>query len=444
MTSPDTIVAIATPPGNGGIGILRLSGPGALDIGEKICRSRIEAGKIQFRRFYDENGLVIDHGLCLYFREPRSFSGEDSVEIQAHGGAIVLDMLLERLCELGARLARAGEFSERAFLNGRIDLTQAEAIADLIESGSRAATRAAMRSLEGRFSELVHALVDEIIQLRVYVEAALDFAEEEIDYLDNPEIDERLSRSQLQLQQLLEQAEQGLALQEGLSMTLAGLPNAGKSSLLNYFAGYEAAIVTDIEGTTRDVLREHISLKGVPVRISDTAGLRESDNPVELEGIRRAWDVIGKADVVLYLIDAKSGKSAADEQIIDRLRGDNLQIVYNKSDLMPENAPRDPEAIYISALNGDGLEKLIERVTGRISDYNQDNQAFMARRRHVDALQRAGASIREATTTFETTRSGELMAEDLRAAQNHLNEITGDFTSEDLLGRIFSTFCIGK
>ena len=227
-------------------------------------------------------------------------------------------------------------------------------------------------------------------------------------------------------------------------MTLAGLPNAGKSSLLNYFAGYEAAIVTDIEGTTRDVLREHISLKGVPVRISDTAGLRESDNPVELEGIRRAWDVIGKADVVLYLIDAKSGKSAADEQIIDRLRGDNLQIVYNKSDLMPENAPRDPEAIYISALNGDGLEKLIERVTGRISDYNQDNQAFMARRRHVDALQRAGASIREATTTFETTRSGELMAEDLRAAQNHLNEITGDFTSEDLLGRIFSTFCIGK
>lgn len=444
MSPDDTIAAIATPPGNGGIGILRLSGPDALAIGEAICVSRLEPGKIQFRRFYDAADQVIDHGLCLYFRKPHSFSGEDSVEIQAHGGAIVLDMLLERLCELGARLARAGEFSERAFLNGRIDLTQAEAIADLIESGSRAATRAAMRSLEGRFSRRVHQLVAEVIELRVYIEAALDFAEEEIDYLDEPGIGERLESCRMHLQELLEQAEQGQTLQEGLSVTLAGLPNAGKSSLLNYLAGYEAAIVTEIEGTTRDVLREHISLKGVPLRINDTAGLREAQNPVEQEGIRRAWDVIGKADVVLYLIDAARGCSEADREIIDSLDGDNLQLVFNKSDLLGEDSALDENGIYVSALTGQGMEDLIQRITGKISDYNQDNQAFMARRRHVDALRRASETIGQAATTFETTRSGELMAEDLRAAQNHLNEITGEFTSEDLLGKIFSTFCIGK
>ena len=444
MSSPDTIAAIATPPGNGGIGILRLSGPDALAIGEAISASSLESGKVQFRRFYAADGAVIDHGLCLYFQQPHSFSGEDSVEIQAHGGAIVLDMLLERLCELGARLARAGEFSERAFLNGRIDLTQAEAIADLIESGSRAATRAAMRSLEGRFSELVHALVDEVIELRVYVESALDFAEEEIDFLDNSDIGTRLERALKHLQELIEQAEQGARLQEGLSVTLAGLPNAGKSSLLNFLAGYEAAIVTDIEGTTRDVLREHISLKGVPLRINDTAGLRDSENPVEQEGVRRAWDVIGKADVVLYLIDAARGKSDDDRRIIESLPKDNLQLVYNKSDLLNNTRARDEQGIYLSAKNGDGMENLIERITGRISDYNQNNQAFMARRRHVDALRRAQEFIRQAADSFATTRSGELMAEDLRAAQDHLNEITGAFTSDDLLGRIFSTFCIGK
>ena len=444
MSPEDTIAAIATPPGNGGIGILRLSGPDALAIGEAISASRIEPGKIQFRRFYDAAGEVIDHGLCLYFQKPRSFSGEDSVELQAHGGAIVLDMLLERLCELGARLARAGEFSERAFLNGRIDLTQAEAIADLIESGSRAATRAAMRSLEGRFSELVHRLVAEVIDLRVYVEAALDFAEEEIDYLEDSSIGERLESCLSHLRDLLQQAEQGQTLQEGLSVTLAGLPNAGKSSLLNYLAGYEAAIVTDIEGTTRDVLREHISLKGVPLRINDTAGLREAQNPVEQEGIRRAWDVIGKADVVLYLVDADKGCSEADRSIIETLEGENLQLVYNKADLLGDDAVKDKNGIYLSALTGQGMENLIERITGKISDYNLDNQAFMARRRHVDALRRASESIRQAVKTFETTRSGELMAEDLRAAQNNLNEITGEFTSDDLLGKIFSTFCIGK
>ena len=444
MPSHETIAAIATPPGTGGIGILRLSGTGALAIGEAISKSKIKPGLVQFRQFFDAGGEVIDHGLCLYFRAPHSFSGEDSVEIQAHGGPIVLDMLLERLCELGARLARAGEFSERAFLNGKIDLTQAEAIADLIESGSRAATRAAMRSLQGRFSQQVHSLIDEIINLRAYIEAALDFAEEEIDFLNSGDISLRLEECSRHLQSLLEQAEQGRTLQEGLSVTLAGLPNAGKSSLLNYLAGYEAAIVTEIEGTTRDLLREHISLKGIPIKITDTAGLRESENPVEREGVRRAWETISQADVIIYLIDSGKGLSSADQKIIDELESDNLQLVFSKCDLSVPDRQPDPQALYISTLDGTGMEQLIERITGNVSDYNQDNQAFMARRRHVDALLRAQKAVLQATHTFDSTRSGELMAEDLREAQGFLNEITGEFTSEDLLGKIFSTFCIGK
>ena len=444
MSSHETIAAIATPPGSGGIGIVRLSGAKSLAIGEALCRRKIKPGLIQFRQFLDADDQLLDHGLCLYFKAPHSFSGEDCVEIQAHGGPIVLDMLLERVCELGARLARPGEFSERAFLNGKLDLTQAEAIADLIESGSRAASRAAMRSLEGRFSQLVHSLVDEIVDLRAFIEAALDFAEEEIDFLDNPDISRRLDHCNQHLKKLLAQAEQGRTLQEGLNVSLAGLPNAGKSSLLNYLAGYEAAIVTEIEGTTRDVLREHISLKGIPLKVNDTAGLRESQNPVEREGVRRAWETIEQADVIIYLVDSSKGLTPADEEIIDRLAGANLQLVFSKSDLLAANQLQDSEILCISTLNGAGMEMLIQRITGQVSDYNQDNQTFMARRRHVDALLRAQQAVQQAAQTFNTTRSGELMAEDLRNAQQYLNEITGEFTSEDLLGKIFSTFCIGK
>jgi tRNA modification GTPase len=444
MTSADTIAAIATPPGTGGIGIVRLSGIQALAIAEELSQSELEPGKIQFRSFIDGIGEAIDHGLCLYFKAPHSFSGEDCVEIQAHGGPIVLDMLLERVCALGARLARAGEFSERAFLNGKVDLAQAEAIADLIESGSRAASRAAMRSLEGRFSHQINELVDGIVELRAYIEAALDFAEEEIDFLANSDVGQRLDAALNRLQTLLLHAEQGRTLQEGLGVALAGLPNAGKSSLLNTLAGYEAAIVTEIEGTTRDVLREHISLRGIPIRINDTAGLRDSENPVEREGIRRAWESIGQADVVVYLVAADKGLTDADQRIIDKLGNTRLQLVYSKSDLLESDHRADPTCLYLSTLTGNGMDLLIDRITGKAADFNQDNHAFMARRRHVDALQRALHCLQQAARSFEASRSGELVAEDLRAAQQSLNEITGEFTSEDLLGKIFSSFCIGK
>ena len=444
MDSADTIAAIATPPGIGGIGILRLSGPAALAIGESISASQLQPGRIQLRRFYDGDGEVLDHGLCLYFRSPHSFSGEDCVEIQGHGGPILLDMLLQRVCQLGARLAQPGEFSQRAFLNGKIDLAQAEAIADLIESGSRAATRAAMRSLEGRFSSQVNLQVEGIIHLRAFIEAALDFAEEEIDFLENSDIQKRLQESIDGLQGLLDQAEQGRTLRDGLSVALAGIPNAGKSSLLNYLAGYEAAIVTEIEGTTRDVLREHISLQGIPIRLNDTAGLRESDNPVEQEGIRRARAEIANADVVIFLVDSSKGISAADKDIIEGLNSESLLLVYSKCDLIEAVKREEAEGLYISTVTGEGMETLIQRITGQSVDYNQDNQVILARRRHVEALTRARDAVKQAAEIFAQTRSGELMAEDLRQAQRQLAEITGEFSSDDLLGRIFSQFCVGK
>ena len=309
-----------------------------------------------------------------------------------------------------------------------------------------------MRSLEGRFSAQVNGLVEAIVELRAYIEAALDFAEEEIDFLASSDIDSRLGDALLRLQDLLQQAQQGRTLQEGLGVAIAGLPNAGKSSLLNYLAGYEAAIVTDIEGTTRDVLREHISLRGIPIKINDTAGLREAQNPVEREGVRRAWESIGQADVVIYLVDSGKGHTDADQRILDelaRIRADSgansrLLLVYNKSDLLEPDDPGEREHLYVSSHTGSGMDALIDAITGKAADYNQDNQAFMARRRHVDALQRALEFVRQAAHSFEQSRSGELMAEDLRQAQLSLNEITGEFSSDDLLGKIFSSFCIGK
>lgn len=444
MTAQDTIAAIATPPGNGGIGIIRLSGPQAFAIGEALTHSSLSVGKVLFRQFYDEQNNVIDHGLCLGFKGPHSFSGEDSIELQGHGGAIVLDMVLQRACELGARLARAGEFSERAFLNGRIDLTQAEAIADLIESGSRAASRAAMRSLQGQFSDKIRHLVDQLIELRAYLEAAMDFTDEEIDLLSDSDVDERLQLLISAVEQLLLEAEQGRTLQEGISISLAGLPNAGKSSLLNCLAGYEAAIVTDIEGTTRDVLREHLSLKGIPVRINDTAGLRETSHPVEQEGIRRARREIDQSDLVLYLVDASKGLGAEDETNLRELAEQEVLLVYTKLDLLQGASKPTVDDPLISVKTGEGVEQLIDQITHNRIDFNQQQETIIARRRHVEALRHALNCLSQALPSLQKAQSLELVAEDLRLAQQFLNEITGEFSTEDLLGKIFSSFCIGK
>lgn len=444
MPGKDTIAAIATPPGVGGIGIIRISGSKARQIGELLTDSILVDKRIQFRQFYDAQKQLLDHGICFFSHSPQSFTGEDVVEVQAHGGPILLDMLLERICELGARLARAGEFSERAFINNKLDLAQAEAIADLIESGSRAAAKAAMRSLKGEFSSQIRELVDGVVDLRSYVEAALDFAEEEIDFLADDRIMAQLQGSQRNISQILKLAEQGRILKEGLNLVLAGLPNAGKSSLLNYLAGYEAAIVTEIPGTTRDVLREHISLKGIPLRVHDTAGLHDTDNPVEQEGIKRAWKEIRQADSVILLVDATIGITAADKAIIKQLESVSYKLIYSKADLLPESVTRETGGRYISTRSGEGMPDLIDLITNSLSDYNQDNQIILARRRHIDALQRAQKSLEQAGQIFTETGSGELMAEDLRITQQHLSEITGEFTSDDLLGQIFSRFCIGK
>jgi tRNA modification GTPase len=447
MPVVDTIAAVATPPGIGGIGIIRISGPSALEIAQILTGTTLEKGRALFRKFLDETSHPIDHGLCIYSQAPYSFTGEHVVEVQGHGGPILMDMLLERICSLGARLARAGEFSERAFLNGKLDLAQAEAVADLIASGSRAAAKAAIRSLEGQFSSQVKYLVSELVHLRAYVEAALDFAEEEIDFLADNSILDKLENCRSNLDNLLQQAERGRVLNDGLNVAIVGLPNAGKSSLLNHLAGYEAAIVTEIAGTTRDVLRENISLKGIPVRINDTAGLRDSDNPVEQEGIKRAWLEIDKADTILFLVDVSIGVTEDDQKIVDALATSNYHLIFSKSDLMPKTPFQKNQKgsdYTISTKTGEGVDALIDLIVGNDSDYNLDNQTILARRRHVEALISAQESLNQASSIFTETHSGELMAEDLRITQQYLNEITGEFTSDDLLGTIFSSFCIGK
>jgi tRNA modification GTPase len=444
MQREDTIAAIATPHGIGGIGVIRLSGHLSLKIAQQLSNSEIEAGIIQFRHFYDAELQEIDHGILLYFKAPNSFTGEDVIEIQGHGGPVLQDMLLSRLCELGARLAHAGEYSERAFHNNKLDLTQAEAIADLIESGSQAAAKAAMRSLQGVFSRQVHTLVEEVIQLRSFVEAALDFAEEEIDFLAESDIELKIQHLIQSTHQILLQAEKGRVLNEGMTIAIAGQPNAGKSSLLNYLAGYDAAIVTDIAGTTRDVIREHIALKGVPVKIIDTAGLRESIDKVEQEGIKRAWKEIENADVVLLLVDSLKGLTKQDDEILQRLQGLKYKIIYTKSDLLDETEKQKKSQIMVSTYTGAGIDDLIDDLTSNYNDYNHDQTTFIARKRHVDALSRTKNHLEYAAEIFSNTQSGELMAEDLRQAQICLNEITGEFNTEDLLGRIFSSFCIGK
>ncbi|WNL46253.1 tRNA uridine-5-carboxymethylaminomethyl(34) synthesis GTPase MnmE [Dyella sp. BiH032] len=442
----DTIAAVASAPGAAGVGVLRVSGPAVPDIAQVLLGRAPEARHAHFAAFRDAAGQLIDRGLLLHFPAPASYTGEHVLELQGHGSAVLLDALLRRVCELGARLARPGEFTERAFLNGKLDLAQAEAVADLIAAGSQAGARAALRSMEGVFSRRVNGLLRSLIALRVHIEAAIDFPEEEIDFLADPAIARQLQALREQLAGLLRETQRGVRLTDGLRVAIIGRPNAGKSSLLNALAGSDRAIVTDIAGTTRDVLREQLDIDGVSLELADTAGLRDTDDPVEREGVRRARHELTRADVALLVTDAEGAD--ADQQLFADVQGQIERIVLvNKIDLdrRPAHSEQRDGAwwLWASAKHGDGLDMLrthLRQLTGAGSGEG----AFSARRRHVLALEQVAEHLDRTAVVLRDTRAGELAAEELRHAQHALGEITGTYTSDDLLGAIFSSFCIGK
>jgi len=441
----DTIAAIATPPGNGGVGIIRISGPSAFEIAKSITHKTPEPRQAIFTSFKDEDHSIIDSGILLYFPNPASYTGEDTIELQGHGGTVVLGMVLKRVISLGARLANPGEFTERAFLNNKLDLAQAEAVADLIESSTEQSVRSAQKSMQGVFSEQINELVEELTELRIYVEAAIDFVDEEIDFLTDGVVENKIINLSARILKIQKTAQQGRLLRDGMTVVLAGKPNAGKSSLLNALAGHEAAIVTDIAGTTRDILKERIQIDGMPLHIIDTAGLRESENVVEKEGIRRAHEEIKQADKVLLLIDSTDPEI---ESVLKTLP-DGLDItkVYNKIDLLgvePEIIETaHGSQIYLSVKKDIGMELLLNHLKQSVGFNGETDDVFIARKRHIDALTDGQESVENALEQLQN-QAGELVAEDLRLAQNSLAEITGTFSSDDLLGRIFSSFCIGK
>jgi len=442
----DTIAAIATPPGNGGVGIIRISGRLVTEIASRLLNKAIQPRSAQYSSFIDSGGAVIDSGIVLYFPAPASYTGEDVLELQGHGGSVVLDMLLRRVLSLGARLANPGEFTERAFLNNKLDLAQAEAVADLIASSTEQSVRSAQKSMQGVFSEQINELVENLTELRTYVEAAIDFVDEEIDFLTDGVVENRIVNILRKIEKIQKTAQQGRLLRDGMTVVLAGKPNAGKSSLLNALAGHEAAIVTDIAGTTRDVLRERIQLDGMPLHIIDTAGLRESDNTVEKEGIRRAHEEIRKADLILLLIDAREPDTGS---LVETLPANsNITKIYNKIDLLglaPEISESEQGAqIHLSIKTGEGMDLLKQHLKQSVGFNAAADNVFIARRRHIEALSKSHEYVESALKQLQISQAGELVAEDLRQAQNHLAEITGQFTSDDLLGKIFSSFCIGK
>ncbi len=443
----ETIVAIATPPGRGGVGIIRVSGPLAYSIALQLTPHKsLVPRTIHYGSFHGLDGELIDQGLLLYFKAPNSFTGEDVVEFQGHGAPVVLDRLLHECVLSGARLAKPGEFSERAFLNDKIDLTQAEAIADLIQASSALAARMAVRSLQGDFSKKIAQLNEQLINLRLYVEAAIDFPEEEIDFLGDGKIATMLTTLQQDLDAIRASACQGAMLREGLSVVIAGRPNAGKSTLINCLAGRDVAIVTDVPGTTRDVMREHILLDDIPLHLIDTAGLRESDDLVEKEGIKRAWQEVRRADCVLMVIDANEADET--DRLSDAITaalppGVPIIRVVNKIDTLGYSAKSELNTVYLSAKQGDGLSLLKAKMKDVVG-YQPTEGQFLARRRHIQALDEAKALLLAGHHQLAAHRAGELLAEDLRLAHQVLCEITGEFTSDDLLGKIFSSFCIGK
>ncbi|WP_434321643.1 tRNA uridine-5-carboxymethylaminomethyl(34) synthesis GTPase MnmE [Haemophilus influenzae] len=450
----ETIVAQATAPGRGGIGILRVSGPLATEVAQAILGKCPKPRMADYLPFKDADGTILDQGIALYFKSPNSFTGEDVLELQGHGGQVVLDLLLKRILQIdGIRLARPGEFSEQAFLNDKLDLAQAEAIADLIDATSEQAARSALKSLQGEFSKKVNELVDSVIYLRTYVEASIDFPDEEIDFLADGKIEANLRGIINQLEDVRAEAKQGSILREGMKVVIAGRPNAGKSSLLNALAGREAAIVTDIAGTTRDVLREHIHIDGMPLHIIDTAGLRDATDEVERIGISRAWTEIEQADRIILMLDSSDPESVD----LSKVRSEFLAklpstlpvtIVRNKIDLNGEQASESEQGGYqmisLSAQTHDGVQLLREHLKQAMGFQTGIEGGFLARRRHLDALEKAAEHLQIGLVQLTEFHAGELLAEELRLVQSYLSEITGQFTSDDLLGNIFSSFCIGK
>ena len=447
----DTIAAIATAPGRGGVGIVRVSGKKSAEIAQTVLGKMPTPRYAHYGNFYAEDGSVLDQGIALYFPNPNSFTGEDVLELQGHGGPVVLQWLLSRVVELGARLAEPGEFSKQAFMNDKLDLAQAEAIADLIEASSEQAAKSAMRSLQGDFSREVNTLVEELISLRIFVEAAIDFPEEEIDFLSDGKVAGQLQHILDRLHIVFESAKQGALLREGMSVVILGRPNAGKSSLLNALSGRESAIVTDIAGTTRDIVKEEINIDGMPLHILDTAGVREATDQVEQIGIERAWKALDSADRVLVMLQAGEAIHEEDQIILDKLPTHiPVTLVRNKIDLIDHAPMVEVEAetgrtvIWLSAKHKLGLSLLQDHLKSEMGYAQTAEGVFMARKRHLDALQTALDWTLNGQQQLEQFAAGELLAEDLRLAQEALSEITGRFTSDDLLGRIFTSFCIGK
>jgi tRNA modification GTPase len=448
MRERDTIVAAATPPGRGGVAVVRISGPAVPEIAGSLLGSLPAPRYATFGRWRDASGELIDIGIALYFPAPHSFTGEHVLELQGHGGDVVVDALIERIVALGARRARAGEFSERAFLNDKIDLAQAEAIADLVDAGSRRAAQAALRSLQGEFSQRVKATRASLVALRVYVEAAIDFPEEEIDFLASAELRERLADVQQRMASVLAAAEQGATLTRGLTVAIAGRPNAGKSTLMNRLAGHDVAIVTPVAGTTRDLLRERIEIKGVPVELIDTAGLRAAtDDAIEAEGMRRAREAIARADLLLFVVDAVADPRlhSLQEERASLPAGVPVTLVLNKIDLANarDAADVDLPLIPVSAATGAGLDPLRAHIAARAGHAEQTGGTLSARSRHVEALRRAAHHL-DAAHRQLAAKQGELAALELREAQRELGAVVGDVTSDELLGEIFGSFCIGK
>ncbi len=438
----DVIAAIATAPGRAGIGVVRLSGPDLRPITQRLLGRLPDPRRAARASFLDAEGRAIDDGLALYFPAPRSYTGEDVLELQGHGGPVVLAMVLARCVALGARPAEPGEFTRRAFLNNRLDLAQAESVADLIDASTEAAARSALRSLQGEFSARVHRVADSLVELRMLVEATLDFPEEEIDPADREDAARRLALVNAALAEALAGARQGSLLRSGIHVVLAGQPNVGKSSLLNRLAGEDLAIVTPIAGTTRDAVRQGIQIEGVPIVVVDTAGLRETEDEVERIGIARTWSEIERADVLLLVVDARSGVTAADEAIVANLPEKLVRVVvHNKIDLAGRTAGESGDAIHLSARTGEGIDLLRRRLLDAAGWRDAGAGSFMARERHVAALVRARDGLATAGTVVDRP---ELFAEELRLAHAALAEITGEFTADDLLGEIFSRFCIGK